>query len=147
MNIPAIAFLATGDRLPDLMIGKLTRTTLALYAGGSGDHVPLHLDIDFARKAAGMDDVIGHGMLTMAYLGRYLVNQAPQGNLRKFSTRFVGMTKPGDTIRCEGKVVAARTEGNLRVIEAEVAAKRGEDEVLATGFAQWTFDAGEAAHA
>ena len=141
MSAPTIISLAAGDRLPDWVVGKLTRTTLALYAGGSGDHVPLHIDSDFARKVARMDDVIGHGMLTMAYLGRYLVGQAPQSHLRKFSTRFVGMSKPGDLIRCEGMVVAARTEGSARIIEVEIVAKRDQDEVLATGSAQWSFDA------
>ena len=30
----------------------ITRTMLALYAGASGDHNPIHIDIDFAKKAA-----------------------------------------------------------------------------------------------
>ena len=30
---------------------RITRTTLALYAGASGDHNPMHIDIDFAKKA------------------------------------------------------------------------------------------------
>ncbi len=38
------------------------RTTLALFAGASGDHNPIHIDIDFARRA-GMPDVFAHGML------------------------------------------------------------------------------------
>ena len=29
----------------------ITRTMLALYAGASGDHNPIHIDIDFAKKA------------------------------------------------------------------------------------------------
>jgi hypothetical protein len=41
---------------------------LAVFAGASGDHVPLHIDIDFARRA-GMPDVFAHGMLGMAWLG------------------------------------------------------------------------------
>ena len=57
-----------GDALPPLSLPPLTRTTLALYAGASGDHNPMHIDIDFAR-AAGMPDVFAHGMLSMAWLG------------------------------------------------------------------------------
>ena len=45
-----------GDALPPLALPPLTRTTLALFAGASGDHNPIHIDIDFAR-AAGMPDV------------------------------------------------------------------------------------------
>jgi acyl dehydratase len=43
------------------------RETLALYAGASRDHKPIHVDVDFAR-AAGMPDVVAHGMLSMAWL-------------------------------------------------------------------------------
>jgi acyl dehydratase len=45
----------------------LTRAMLALFAGASGDHNPVHIDIDAAR-AAGLPDVIGHGMLTITCL-------------------------------------------------------------------------------
>lgn len=56
----------TGDTL-DLTVPKITRTTLALYAGASGDHNPVHIDMD-ACAAVGIPDVFAHGMLSMAYL-------------------------------------------------------------------------------
>jgi acyl dehydratase len=55
----------------------VSRLGLALYCGASGDHNPIHVDIDFA-KAAGMPDVFAHGMLSMAWLGRLLTNWVPQ---------------------------------------------------------------------
>lgn len=58
-----------GTELPALEIEKITRTTLALFGGASGDHNPMHIDIDVA-KSAGLEDVFAHGMLSMAYLGR-----------------------------------------------------------------------------
>ena len=58
------------DRIP-FETEPISRLTLALFAGASGDHNPIHVDLDFAR-AAGMDDVFAHGMLSMAYLGRML---------------------------------------------------------------------------
>ena len=66
------------DELPELNIPPITRTTLALFAGASGDHNPIHIDLDFAR-AAGQDDVFAHGMLTMAYIGRLLTGWAHLG--------------------------------------------------------------------
>ena len=63
--------LNVGDQLPPLEFGAISRHILALYCGGSGDHNPIHVDIDFA-KAAGYDDVFAHGMLSMAILGRLL---------------------------------------------------------------------------
>jgi acyl dehydratase len=96
--------ITVGDEIPALELPPITRTTLALYAGASGDHNPVHIDIDFARKA-GMPDVFAHGMLSMAYLGRMLTNWQPQVKLRKFSNRFAAITHLGDVITCQGRVV------------------------------------------
>lgn len=41
-----------GDLLPELSFGPVTRTMLALYAGASLDHNPIHIDSDFANCAA-----------------------------------------------------------------------------------------------
>ena len=92
-----------GDALPPLSLPPLTRTTLALYAGASGDHNPMHIDIDFAR-AAGMPDVFAHGMLSMAWLGRLLTVWAPQRDLREWSVRFSAITHVGERIICTGRV-------------------------------------------
>nr|WP_271213692.1 MaoC/PaaZ C-terminal domain-containing protein [Rhodococcus wratislaviensis]GLK40907.1 MaoC family dehydratase [Rhodococcus wratislaviensis] len=79
------------DAVPELRPGAVTRTTLALFAGASGDHNPIHIDIDSAR-ASGMDDVFTHGMLSMAYLGRLLTDWIPQSRIRELSTRFTAIT-------------------------------------------------------
>ena len=63
--------LDVGDALPPFTTAPVSRLTLALYCGASGDHNPMHVDIDFAR-AGGASDVFAHGMLSMAYLGRLL---------------------------------------------------------------------------
>ncbi|ANY24153.1 MULTISPECIES: MaoC/PaaZ C-terminal domain-containing protein [Gordonia] len=82
---------APGDVVAELRPGAVTRTTLALFAGASGDHNPIHIDIDSAR-ASGMDDVFAHGMLSMAYLGRLLTQRFPQSSIRELSTRFTAIT-------------------------------------------------------
>lgn len=69
--------LAAGDMLPTLTLEPLNRTTLALFAGASNDHNPLHIDIDYAQRA-GMPDVFAHGMLSVAWLGRQLTDWWPQ---------------------------------------------------------------------
>lgn len=95
--------VALGDELPSLEAPVITRETLALFAGASGDHNPIHIDLDFAR-AAGMPDVFAHGMLGMAWVGRLLTNWAPQSQLRSFEVRFVGITHLGHVMRCTGEV-------------------------------------------
>ncbi|MDP9182842.1 MAG: dehydratase [Actinomycetota bacterium] len=108
---------AVGDRLPPLEIGRITRTDLALFAGGSGDHNPIHLDLDVAR-AAGLEDVFAQGMLSMAYLGRLLTDHVVQSRLRSLSTRFVATTPVGAEPTCHAEVVAI--DGDVVTLSLEV---------------------------
>ena len=98
-----------GDVLPVLSLPPVNRTDLALYCGASGDHNPIHVDIDYA-KAAGMPDVFAHGMLSMGWLARLLTNWAPQTALRQYGVRFVAITHVGDAIRCTGAGAPSREE-------------------------------------
>ena len=102
--------IQVGTEIPSLELPPISRYTLALYAGASGDHNPIHIDSDFAKKA-GMPDVFAHGMLSMAYLGRMLTNWQPQASLRKFENRFAAITQLQDVITCSGRVA--------EIIEAE----------------------------
>jgi len=109
------ASLKIGDALPPLDMPALSRTTLALYAGASGDHNPVHIDIDFARKA-GMADVFAQGMLSAAYLGRLLTRWVPQQNIRSLGMRFVGITHLHNAVRCTGRVAEKfEADGEQRV--------------------------------
>jgi acyl dehydratase len=74
-----------------LALPRFSRTALALYAGASGDHNPIHIDLDVARSA-GLDDVFAHGMLGMAHLGRLLTADFPQERIRSFAVRFTAIT-------------------------------------------------------
>ena len=106
-----------GDSLPVLQIEPINRTILALYAGGSGDHTPYHIDIDYA-KAAGFDDVIAHGMLSMAYLGRLLTQWVLQSQIRTFEARFLTITPVHVALTCTGEVVekfVVENENRVRV--------------------------------
>ena len=76
-----------GDELPPLTLPPVDRATLALFAGASGDHNTVHIDIDVARRY-GMPDVFAQGMLGMAWAGRLLTNWAPQSQLQNFGVRF-----------------------------------------------------------
>ena len=121
-----------GDALPPLVLPPVTRTTLALYAGASGDHNPIHIDTDFAR-AAGMDDVFAHGMLSMAWLGRLLTLWAPQRDLREFGVRFTAMTRVGERITCTGRVAKKLERNGERLVQVEVKATNDAGEVKVAG--------------
>ena len=96
--------VALGDQWGPLLLPPLRRDTLALFAGASGDHHPMHIDLDYARRA-GMPDVFAHGMLGMAWLGRLLTSTVPQSRLRSFDVRFAGITHLGNALSCKATVV------------------------------------------
>lgn len=121
-----------GDEIPALGLPPITRTTLALYAGASGDHNPVHIDIDFAKKA-GMPDVFAHGMLSMAYLGRMLTNWQPQAKLRKFSNRFAAITHLQDVITCQGRVVEVVEQDGESLARCEIQAAKATGEQTLIG--------------
>ncbi len=123
--------ITVGTIIPSLELPAITRTTLALYAGASGDHNPVHIDSDFAKKA-GLPDVFAHGMLSMAYLGRMLCNWQPQANLRKFSSRFAAITHLHDVITCSGQVVEiVEGENGEQLARCEIQAiKNGGEQTL-----------------
>lgn len=102
-TIPDPGSLTPGDELPPLPISPISRTTLALFAGASGDHNPIHIDLDVARSA-GLDDVFAHGMLSMAYIGRLLTGWVPQSRIRSFGVRFVAITPVHAEPTCHGTV-------------------------------------------
>lgn len=121
-----------GAELPAQTLAPISRAMLALYAGGSNDHNPLHLDLDFARQA-GLPDVIGQGMLTMALLGRYVTSLAPQRDLRAFGVRFLAMSQVGDALHCSARVAGIEASADGRVARLELSAARASGEVLASG--------------
>lgn len=95
--------IAIGTELPPLTVPAISRSTLALFAGASGDHNPIHIDLDGA-KSAGVPDVFAHGMLSMAYLARLLTNWVPQQNLRSYQVRFAAITPVHGRPTCTGRV-------------------------------------------
>lgn len=124
--VPFFDAVQVGDELPALTTDPISRLQLALYCGASGDHNPIHVDIDFARRA-GMDDVFAHGMLSMATLGRLVTGWAGAHAPRSFGARFAAITHVGDAIVCSGRVAEKLDGAEPRVRLALTAAdQRGE---------------------
>lgn len=129
-----------GTELPSLSPGRISRTVLALYAGASGDHNPMHIDLDFAR-ASGMDDVFAHGMLSMAYLGRALTAWVPQERIRSFTVRFTAITPVLAEPTCTGRVTSVDTpEGDETLARIEVVAALADGTVTLRGEAVVSVD-------
>jgi acyl dehydratase len=132
MAYPTFESVAIGEAVPVLMIDPISRSTLALFAGASGDHNPMHIDIDVARSA-GMKDVFAHGMLGMAYVGRFLTNWVPQQSLREFSIRFSAITGVNEKIICRGTVVEKREVDGEKLVLLDIAATNEDGEMKLQG--------------
>lgn len=69
----------------------LDRALLKQYADASGDQNPIHQNEEFALSV-GLPNVIAHGMLTMALVGKYVSDFAGgSAKVLEYSARF---TKP-----------------------------------------------------
>jgi acyl dehydratase len=67
----------------------LDRAILKAYADASGDHNPIHQNEEFAISV-GLPNVIAHGMLTMALVGKYVTDWAGGSvAVKEFSARFI----------------------------------------------------------
>jgi acyl dehydratase len=79
------------DQVIDEKVYFVNRALLKQYADASGDQNPIHQDEAFA-KSVGLPDVIAHGMLTMALVGKYVSDLAGgSAQVLEFGGRF---TKP-----------------------------------------------------
>jgi acyl dehydratase len=70
------------------------------YAEASGDPVPIHLD-DAAARAVGLPGIIIHGLCTMAFCGRAVVESLAGGDptrLTRLAVRFSRPVLPGQAI-------------------------------------------------
>ncbi len=127
--------LDTGSILPELRKPPITKLQLVKYAGASGDYNLIHTDDETARTV-GLEGVIAHGMLSMAFLGEYLCWLAGPESVRRLSVRFVEMVRPGDTLTCRARVTERTTGDAGRRLQLEVWAENQQAERVTVGEAE-----------
>lgn len=131
----SISNATVGQALSPLVKPAIEQEQLRRYAAASGDYNPIHLDPAAARRV-GLDDVIAHGMLSMAFLGQFVNQQIadePGARVDRLKVRYVGMVRLGDTLTCLGKVTE-RVEGEKEMaisLECWAQNQRGEQVTLA----------------
>ena len=80
--------IAVGTVLPEEIV-YLDRALLKAYADASGDQNPIHQNEEFALSV-GLPNVIAHGMLTMALVGKYVTNwSGGSASVKEFGARFI----------------------------------------------------------
>jgi acyl dehydratase len=70
------------------------------YSKASGDPMPIHLDEDFA-KAMGLPGIIVHGLCTMAFTSRAVIQTAcpdDPARLKRLAVRFSSIVQPHETV-------------------------------------------------
>jgi acyl dehydratase len=118
VNIGGSRMINVGAALEEKVF-YLDRAMLKAYADASGDQNPIHQNEEFA-KAVGLPDVIAHGMLTMALVGKYVTDFAGGSErVKEFSGRFMKpVVVPADQkvdLTVSGIVVAV--DGNQITLE------------------------------
>ena len=120
-TIPGTAAFSVGHKLPDVVRGPISRTTLALFAGASGDHNPIHLDEGVAQMA-GLPSIILHGLCTMAFVHDALVRKFGPDPLcvQRLAVRFLKPVLMGDRltidVRGRGKSLWLQVKNQLDVV-------------------------------
>ena len=127
--------LDRGSALPDLRKPPITKLQLVKYAGASGDYNLIHTDDETARSV-GLEGVIAHGMLSMAFLGEYLCWLAGPESVRRLSVRFNEMVRPGDILTCRGRVKERTTRDAVVQLQLEVWAENQRAERVTIGEAE-----------
>ncbi len=91
----------TTSREPALSVPQtIDRDQTVRYADASGDRNPIHLDKAVARMA-GLTGIIVHGLCTMAFTSKVIIDHLCGGNpagLRRLAVSFSRPVFPGDTI-------------------------------------------------
>ena len=122
-----------GEVLPKLTIEPISRASLTLYAGASGDHNPIHIDTDYANQV-GYPDVIVHGMLIMGYLGRILTDNLNQSKILEYDVRFISVTNISDQLTCSGIVKTIREIDDKKEMELDLIVKNQFNDIKLNGY-------------
>ena len=105
--------IEVGAVLPEHVF-TVNRELLKAYADASGDQNPIHQNEEFALSV-GLPNVIAHGMLTMALVGKYVTDWAEgSSNVTHYGARFI---KP--------VIVPANTDVDLTVTAVVSAVEDG----------------------
>src|SRR5436305_13479267 len=110
----SILSAAIGEEFTPLVKPPVASEQLQRYANASGDHNPIHLDEEAAHRV-GLDSVIAHGMLSMAFLGQFVTQHIADNSgafVAQLKVRFMNMVRLGDTLTCHGMVKARTMDNN-----------------------------------
>lgn len=99
------------------------------YAGASGDFNPIHIDEDYAKKA-GLGSVILHGLCTMAFAYKAVMENKDPSLLKKIQVRFRNVVRINDKL----KIIYRVLEENNKTKSFDVTVEnQNKDQVITNG--------------
>lgn len=116
---------------------KVAKDQPMRYAEGSGDKFPIHTDENFAR-AMGFPTVILHGMCTMAFAVKSVVDNVLKGDptkIKRIKVRFSRPVLPEQTLTFIGYESKEKPQVGSKRIDIVAINDKGED-VLRNAFAE-----------
>jgi 3-hydroxybutyryl-CoA dehydratase len=116
------------------VVRALDQAMIDRYADASGDHNPIHVDLEFARSTP-MGGTIAHGMLVLAFMSEMMTACFGPAWLSTgtLDVRFRAPARPGDTVTARARAAESKEEGRLRYA---VECVNQSDEVLISGTAE-----------
>lgn len=110
---------AKGDLVAEILYAVADDQT-ERYAAVSGDHFAIHLD-DAAARAVGLPGRIVHGLCTMAFTGRAVLEAAgieEPAAVRRLAVRFSAPLHPGGTLTTRVWRLDGRTTYGFEAVDA-----------------------------
>jgi acyl dehydratase len=113
VNFGGARMIVVGTNLEERTF-YLDREMLKAYADASGDHNPIHQNEEFALSV-GLPNVIAHGMLTMALVGKYVTDWAGgSAAVKEYAARFIKpvIVPAGEKVDLTVSATVSEIDGN-----------------------------------
>jgi len=131
-----------GTQLPSIE-RPVTQEAMWKYAVASLDYNTVHVHPEWCKTAQvfGLESTVGHGQMTMSFLGSVLSDWAyPVGGwIKKMDCKFIKPVLPGDKITCGGVVTEKHPIGQGKdFVVVSIYAANQKGEMVAVGEAEVT---------
>ena len=117
-----------GDEMPELTV-TVDETQLFFFSAATYNGHRIHYDKEWARTVEGYDDVLVHGPLQAALLGRAIGNWiGGRGRLVSFSVQNRAIAHPGQPLSFGGTVTGKRlSDEGAGLVDLDIAGRRDDD--------------------
>ncbi len=112
--------IQVGEELPPVS-RLVTQETINQYADVTGDHNPIHVDPEFAKKTM-FGGPIAHGVISLSFVFQALTDWLGRAALDRSKIRitFISPVRPGDTVTARGTVSDKREAEGRKLAVCEL---------------------------